>query len=304
MTMKAKPLSRKLLRAALVQRRPDDHKGTFGHALIVAGSKGMMGAAILATRAALRSGAGLVTLALPESLQGPAAAQVPEAMTIGLPESDGRLGPEAAEPLVALNKVKRFTVMAIGPGLSTYPGTGFFVTRVLKELPTPAVVDADALNNLADQPEGLLRKLLDRRKERIYTPHIGEMARCLGVSKNNVLRDREGCVRRLACEWKGVTLLKGKGSLISDGDLTLVNDSGGPGLAKGGSGDLLTGLIAGLWAQMIASQRVKGSLPILAAALGAYLHGRAGELAARDLTPWAMTSSDVLARFPAVFKRL
>ncbi len=300
-----KSLSRAEFRSALVRRVAQDHKGSFGHVLVVAGSRGMAGAALLCARSALRSGAGLVTLAVPGSLQAALAPRVPEALSLGLPESRGALSPEAAFRLAQAHRERGYTVLAIGPGLSQRPGTRRFLPLALSRLPLPAVLDADALNILSALG-GRARELLRRREPpSILTPHPGEMARLLGLESRQVQASREACVRRLALEWGVVALLKGHGSLVSKGSRTVINPTGGPGLAKGGSGDVLAGLIAGLWAQGLASPgRTQGDLPFLAAALGAWLHGKAGELAERELGPWAMTASDVILRLPEAFKAL
>lgn len=300
------PLRRSELRSALVLRKPDDHKGVFGHALIVGGSRGMAGAAILAARSALRSGAGLVTLAVPASLQGGVAGRVPEALTLGLAENAaGCLRPEGVSRLRHSHKEKGYTAMALGPGISRSPDTAKFVILALSALPLPAVVDADALNVLADQEPAGVRDLLRGRKAPcVFTPHPGEMGRCLRVKTPEALKDREASALRLARDWGGVAVLKGHKTLISSGSRTVVNATGGPGLAKGGTGDVLTGLIAGLWAQMLASGRVSGDLGFWAAALGCHLHGLAGDLAEKELSPWGMTARDVSDRLPEAFKRL
>lgn len=266
----------------------------------------MSGAAILTVRAALRSGAGLVTAAVPEGLHAALTTAAPEALTLALPESPGgQLRPEGMQRLRMALKERRYTVLAIGPGLSTHPETQKLVVHVLSSLPIPAVIDADALNLLAGQDQASVRQLMRERKQAsVVTPHPGEMARCLGIEKDEVLEDRQGAVEKLALEWKCTALLKGHRTLISDGKRTVCNATGGPGLAKGGSGDLLTGLIAGLWAQMLASGRVSEDEPFRAAALGAYLHGLAGDLAEKAKSPWAMTALDVLEQFPEAFKRL
>jgi ADP-dependent NAD(P)H-hydrate dehydratase / NAD(P)H-hydrate epimerase len=277
-----------------LKRRADDHKGRFGHVLLVAGSQGMVGAAILAARAALRSGSGLVTVALPASLQNAVAGHVPEAMTIGLPETKGFLKPEAVSKL---NVPGRYTVLALGPGLSTHPDTEKFVIHALSTLPLPAVIDADALNILARlHGDSVTRLMTGRRHPSIVTPHPGEMGRCLGLSANEVQNDRRGCAIRLSREWGSVVVLKGNRTVIADGDEIAVNATGGPGLAKGGTGDVLTGVIAGLWAQAPADA-------FDAAVLGCRLHGLAGDLAEKELTAWAMTAQSVIDFLPAAFKK-
>ena len=301
-----KALSKGELAGYLVAREPDDHKGVFGHVLIVAGSRGMAGAAVLAARAALRSGAGLVTAAVPLGVQRVVAAAAPEALTLGLAENpSGSLRPEGVSRLRAAHKESAYTVMAMGPGLSRHPDTAKFVVMALNSLPLPAVVDADALNLLAAQEPAGVRQLMQARREPcVFTPHPGEMSRCLGVDAARVRDDRAACAQRLARDWNGVALLKGRGTLIASGARTAVNPTGGPGLAKGGTGDVLCGLIAGLWAQMLASGRGRGDLAFWAAALGAWLHGRAGEIAQAERTAYAMTAQDVIASLPAAFQEL
>ncbi|MBI5209556.1 MAG: NAD(P)H-hydrate dehydratase [Elusimicrobia bacterium] len=320
-----KTLSRRELKKALVRRQPNDHKGTYGHLLVLAGSSGMAGAAILSARAALRSGVGLVTLGVPSCIQGVAAGAVPEALTLGLPDAGGGFRTEGIGRIKDSLAEKEYTALAIGPGLSTNPDTAKFVLHVLGSIPLPAVVDADALNNLALQDPVSVRQMLRGRGQgAVFTPHPGEMARCLHSSVPEVLKDREGSARRLAGDWKGVVVLKGHRSVITDGSSAVFNPTGGPGLAKGGAGDLLTGLIGGLWAQLLAAGAVEAggrasAAPLgkalaavgggagdafLAAALGAYVHGSAGDLAEKALTPWAVTPSDVLAHFAEAFKKL
>lgn len=298
------------LRRALIPRLPDDHKGVFGHALIVGGSRGMLGAPLLSTRAALRSGVGLVTLALPRSLQDAAAAAVPEALTLGLPESPtGSIESSALAVIQEALQSRRFTVVAIGPGLSLAPGAQEFVFSLLEGVSLPAVVDADALTALAGAAKRARELFAGRRSlPCVFTPHAGEMARCLGLHRTAaVLKNRGASAMKLAQDWRGVCLLKGRNSVVSDGRESAINATGGPSLSKGGSGDVLTGLLAGLWAQMIASGRFKGSpmeTAFGAAALGAHLHGMAGDLAGRALGAWSTTASDVIDNLPQAFKKL
>lgn len=300
-----KNVSRADLKKALVSREPSDHKGVFGHVLIVAGSRGMSGAAVMAVKAALRSGAGLVTAAIVSSIQSVVAAAAPEAVTLALEETaGGSLRPEAVARLKKAARERRFTTIALGPGLSVHPETAKAVLSILANLDLPAVIDADALNIMALQDSGGINQLMAARTApSVLTPHPGEMARCLRVSSSEVGRDREGCATRLARQWKATVLLKGHRTVISDGRRSIFNGTGGSGLAKGGSGDVLTGLIAGLWAQMISANRAAPD-PVLAAALGAHLHGLAGEFAEKAKTPWAMTAADVIDRFPDAFKSL
>ncbi len=304
--MSVKSLSKAELLEALVEREPDDHKGIFGHVLVVAGSKGMAGAAILAARGALRSGAGLVTVAVPAGVAATVAGAVPSAMTIALPENNaGTFRPEGVDRLTEYAKERRISVMAIGPGMTTHADAARFVLLALSGVQAPAVVDADALNNLAQQEiDGVIQMLKARKQPCVFTPHPAEAGRLLGMKKSEVEAQRLKCVEKLARSLGGVALLKGRKTLISTGPRTVANATGGPGLAKAGSGDVLTGLIAGLWSQMLASGRVTGDLPFKAATLGAWLHGAAGEAAAKELTDWAMTSSDIPNYLPHAFKAL
>lgn len=304
--MSVKALGKAELREGLVAREPDDHKGTYGHVLVVAGSRGMSGAAILTARGALRSGAGLVTVAAPAGAAAVIAGAVPSALTLALPEnSSGVFRPEGVDRLKEYAKERRVSVMAIGPGMTTHADAARFVLLALSGVPAAAVVDADALNNLAQQEnEGVVQMLKARRQPCVFTPHPAEAARLLGMKKSEVEAQRLKCVEKLARGLGGAALLKGRKTLISSGARTVANSTGGPGLAKGGSGDVLTGLIAGLWAQMLASGRVAGDLPFKAAALGAWLHGAAGDAAEKDLTPWAMASTDLVDYLPRAFKAL
>ncbi|MFI5346253.1 MAG: NAD(P)H-hydrate dehydratase [Elusimicrobiota bacterium] len=304
MTIKA--LTKAELREGLVERNADDHKGVYGHALIVAGSRGMSGAAILAARAALRSGAGLVTVAVPSGVAPIVAAAVPSAMTLPLPENvGGAFRPDGVERLKIYAKDRRVTAVAVGPGLTAHADAARFVLHALSGLALPAVVDADALNILAAQePEGVSQMLKGRKHPCIFTPHPTEMARILKSEKSDVEAQRVKSVERLAREWGGVALLKGHRTLISSGMRTAINATGGPALAKGGSGDVLTGLLVGLWTQALASGRVDGDLAFKCAALAAWLHGTAGDFVEREMTSWAATSEDLVDFLPKAFKAL
>jgi len=301
-----KALGKAELREGIVAREPGDHKGNFGHVLVVAGSRGMAGAAILAARGALRSGAGLVTVAVPGGIAATVAGAVPSAMTLALPEnSSGSFRPEGVDMVKEYAKERRVATMAIGPGLTTHADAARFVLLTLAGVPAAAVVDADALNNLAQQEiDGVVQMLRARKQPCVFTPHPAEAARLLGMKTSEVEAQRLKCVEKLARSLGGVALLKGRKTLISSGARTVVNNTGGPGLAKAGSGDVLTGLIAGLWSQMLASGRVSGDLPFKAAALGAWLHGAAGDAAEKELTAWAMTSTDLPDYLPNAFKAL
>lgn len=305
-----KRASMKTLRSWLPPRPADANKGRFGHVLIVAGSRGMTGAAVLAARGALRAGCGLVTVGLPESQQPIVACHLAEAMTLPLPEtSTGALRADAVGRLQASHQSRSYSVLALGPGLGTNAETARAVVGLLGSLSIPTVLDADAVNILALQSRSAVRILLDRRRvPHVFTPHPGEMARLLRTKIASIVRDREAAARLLCGELGGVCLLKGSRSVITDGRRVHVNTTGNPGLAKGGTGDVLTGVIAGIWSQRLGAEESKaeGSADdgFEAAALGAWLHGSAADFAVREKTARCLLAGDVIEALPSAFKKL
>lgn len=293
------------LRGWMLKRRPDAHKGDFGHVLIVAGSRGMVGAAILSARGALRSGAGLTTLAIPESQQGTAAAAVPEAMTLSLPEtSAGTLRRDAVGRILAAHSRHAFTVLAVGPGLTTNADTARAVIGLLGSVPLPAVLDADALNIFALEEQSEVRRLFQVRKfPHIITPHPGEAARLLRTKTASLSSDRVASAKLLASQFACVCLLKGRQTVVTDGTQVYVNSTGNPGLAKGGSGDVLTGVVAAIWAQRLKAEP-SGDTGFEAAVLGAYLHGYAADHAVKEKTTRSLLATDVAEALPWAFKKL
>ncbi len=276
----------------LAPRSAAAHKGDFGHVLLVAGSPGKAGAVILAARAAVRGGAGLVTAAVPEPILGVVDGGSLESMTLALPAGpEGGLGAGAFEAARSAADGKR--AVALGPGLGMAEETVAAVRRLARELPVPAVVDADALNALA----GRLGGLKERAAETVLTPHPGEMARLLGSSTAEVQADRVAASRRAAAESGAVVVLKGHRTLVADpGGGVWVNPTGNPGMASGGSGDVLTGLVAALLAQGYDARS--------AAQLGVYLHGSAGDLAAEAIATEALRAGDLIDHLPRAFDRL
>ena len=277
------------------------HKGSYGRVLVVAGSTGMTGAAALASEAALRAGAGLVTLATPKHLNPILEGLLPEVMTLPLPETEaGSLTVSATSAILEFAE-KTKSVLAIGPGLSQHPETVLFVHQLIREnreqeLGLRMVIDADGLNALA-QDRNIL-SLLDR--ETVLTPHPGEMARLTGASVSTLEKDRIHTAQQFASEHSLTLVFKGAPTVSADanGD-AWINSTGNPGMATGGMGDVLTGVIAGLMAQGIASET--------AAALGIYLHGLAGDIAAETLGMHGLIASDVLKAVPqaiASFEKL
>ncbi|MDR1309255.1 MAG: NAD(P)H-hydrate dehydratase, partial [Deltaproteobacteria bacterium] len=293
---KAPPMARLLdagLAAGLVPARPrSGHKGTFGHAVICGGSAGKTGALVLAALGAQRSGCGLVTAAHPASLGTVLEAKLTSAMTLGLPEgAPGHFGQGAAAGLAAIMEARE--ALALGPGLGLGAPARDMVLDLAVGLEKPLVLDADALTLLSADP-GLLARA---RGPRVLTPHPGEAARLLGLTVPEIQSDRPRAARELAARTGAAVILKGRHSLVAgpDGRL-LVNSSGGPVLATGGSGDLLTGLVAGLLAQ--------GTDPLGAAALGTFLHGLASDLAAERLVDRGLFPTEIQACLPEAWKTL
>lgn len=282
------------VRELLPPRPPEAHKGSFGRVLIVAGSVGMSGAASLASGAALRGGAGLVYLAAPAAICPALEAQLPEAITVPLPEiSPGLIDPEAAELL--LEKAGECNVLAVGPGLAPVQETAALLEQLLRRCPLPLVLDAGALGALALLPEAERGALLRAAPQPpLLTPHPGEMARLTGLGIDMVQRSRPELVRRFAREWRCILVLKGAQTVsASPAGEVYFNPTGGPALATAGTGDLLTGLIASLIAQ--------GMQPFDAAAAAAFIHGLAGDLLPEGR---GAVAGDILARFPVAFQRL
>ena len=264
-------------------RTDDAHKGECGRVLIVAGSRGMSGAACLAAKAALRGGAGLVTAAVPMGIVPIVAIYEPSYLTLPLPED--RHCRMSAGALIPLNKVLQSqTAFAIGPGLGQSAGILDLITELYTSSPVPLVVDADGLNTLAKRPYLLTRSAGDA--PRILTPHLGEFARLTGLDVAAIAKDRQHYSVEFARKHGVILLLKGKGTIITDGRRVAINATGNRGLATGGTGDVLTGLIASLLGQ--------GISPFDAAQLGAHIHGVAGDLAAKEFSEFGLIASDLL----------
>ncbi|MER3427392.1 MAG: bifunctional ADP-dependent NAD(P)H-hydrate dehydratase/NAD(P)H-hydrate epimerase [Pyrinomonas sp.] len=269
---------------------PGSYKNAHGHVLIIAGSRRFTGAAALTANAAMRAGAGLVTLAAPRSALGPIAARLlPEVITVPIAETEqGTIDGAAAKEIRAL--VERSTVIAIGPGLGAEPETGRLVRELASSVRLPMVIDADGLNALAPWPDGLRG---EDKAPRILTPHPGEMKRLIGANKDEELTDRVAVVREFAVAHALHLVLKGERALIASPDGSVfINPTGNAGLGRAGSGDTLTGIIAAFLAQEFAA---KESTPDTVAALNAalFIGGMAGDLAARTRGMRTMTASDV-----------
>ena len=273
-------------------REDESHKGTYGRVLIMAGSRGMAGAAALCGLGALRGGAGLVYLAVPEGIANTVSAVEPSYLTHPLHEDrDGRLAidPQAAS-LAALLEDKQ--ALGIGPGLGQTDAVAAVVVRLYRDFTGPAVFDADALNNLSQHRDVLSQP----GGPRVLTPHPGEFARLIDSDVKTVQADRETLAARFAHDHGVVLLLKGHGTIITDGKRLAVNETGNSGMATGGTGDVLTGLIAALLAQ--------GLGVFEAAHWGAHLHGLAGDLAAQDLSKPGLIASDMARYLTHAWKRV
>ncbi len=298
--MAAKRMKRVEEIPTLSPRPRDGHKGLFGHILIIGGSRGMIGAPALAGTAALRAGAGLVTLALPQSVQLASASICPCATSIPLPCDEG--GELANEAIAAAFKAaESCNVLAVGPGMAQGQVQRMLIQAVLEQ-EKPAVIDADGLNNLAQIDDWPAR----RRCPLILTPHPGEMARLTGKPTKQIQDDREIAAALAIAGWTAaaevteaknppplVLVLKGEGTIVTDGSQIYINDTGNPGMATGGTGDVLTGIISALLGQKLS--------PFDAAVLGVYLHGLAGDIAASDIGEVCLIASDLSDYLPDAF---
>lgn len=268
----------------LPDRNPWGHKGDFGKLLLLCGSRGYTGAAYFAAMGALRAGAGLVFLGVPESIYAIEAVKLNEPVVFPLPDEGGMLS-ETAVPEI-LNRLPKMDAVLIGPGLGQSDGTLAVVKAVLENAACPVVVDADGINVLRGHRD-ILR---GRSNPTILTPHAGEFTRLGGVIGN----DRMAAAMTLAGDLGCVVLLKGHETCVTDGQTLYVNPTGNPGMAVGGSGDVLAGIITALLGQ--------GLAPLEAAACGAWLHGAAGDLCAKALGQYGMLPTDMLNTLPRLLK--
>jgi len=269
------------------------HKGRYGHCLIIAGSTGKTGAAALSANTAVRAGAGLVTLAVPASLNPILEVKTTEAMTLPLEDAGkGHLG--EANLAAILEAACGKDAVALGPGISTTTDTAALVRRLVRECSVPLVLDADALNALADNVSILLQK---KSPAIVLTPHPGEMSRLTGLSIACIEEDRIAAARDFAIHYGVYLVLKGAGTIVAAPDGTIaINGSGNPGMASGGMGDVLTGIIVALIGQ--------GYSTLDACRLGVFLHGYAADLVAREKGEVGITASDVLERVPFAYKNI
>ena len=277
-------LNHELVLSLLPDRNPWGHKGNFGKLLLLCGSRGYTGAAFFAAMGALRSGAGLVFLGVPESIYGIEAVKLNEPVIFPLPDAGGRLSADAVPEI--LTRLPQMDAVLVGPGLGQSEGTLAVVRAVLENAQCPVVVDADGINVLSAHRD-LLR---GRKSPTILTPHDGEFARLGGI----IGEDRMAAAAALADDLGCVVLLKGHETCVTDGTDGYINPTGNPGMAVGGSGDVLAGVITALLGA--------GLPPLEAAACGAWLHGAAGDRCAAELGQYGMLPTDMLSALPRLMK--
>lgn len=277
------------IRKIIPKRKLDAHKGNFGHVFVLAGSLGLTGAAFLTSKAALLSGSGLVTLGIPESLNPIMEVKLTEVMTKPLAET--KTFTPSIKAFSQINKIlPEIDALAIGPGISRNPQTKKLVHKLLLSVAKPLVLDADGINALI----GKLNILNRLKSGLIITPHPGEMSRLLSISVNEIQNNRIKIAKDLAKKYNLVVVLKGYRTVVVASDAkTYINKTGNPGMASGGCGDVLTGVIASFLGQ--------GINPFEAAKLAVYLHGLAADFAAKERGKVSLIASDILNKLPKAF---
>lgn len=288
---------KKKFQKILPKRKPKSHKGDYGHVFILAGSVGLTGAAYLCSQAAILSGSGLVTLGIPKSLNPIMARKLTEVMTLPLPETG-----QQSLNIAAFKKIKDFAkkadVLAIGPGLSQNKQTQGLVRKVILKIDKPMVIDADGLNALVGHLDILHRKnakIPQRRKTLILTPHPGEMARLLSKKVSFVQKNRIKIAKEFAKKYNVILVLKGHKTVIANPKgVMYTNTTGNPGMATAGVGDILTGMISSFIGQRLE--------PFLATKLAVYIHGLAGDLAAKEKGQISLIATDLLKKLPEAIR--
>ena len=290
-------LAKKILSA----RRRSSHKGTFGHVYVVAGARGKSGAALMTGMAALRSGAGLVTVWLPRSVQRSAVGKFPELMTEWLPDTDEETSDRAGSERV-LDRLSEVETLVLGPGLTTHPSTRRLIWELVRQSPVPIVLDADGINAFIAPAEPLRN---ENGQPIIITPHPGELARLVGKSITEIQKNRFDAARDCAARYRCYVILKGFQTVIASpaGDV-YINNTGNPGMATGGTGDILSGMIGRFVAEWKIQTRNKKPANILEyLSTAVYLHGLAGDLAAEEEGMESLVATDLLTYLPKAFKR-
>jgi NAD(P)H-hydrate epimerase len=274
---------------AVSKRREDTHKGDYGRVAVIAGSTGMTGAAYLCSQAALISGCGLVNLAVPKSLY-----QIMGAKLIIDPQEETKEGAFSLKAYVGLSDlIKKANVVALGCGMTTHPQVKSLVKKLIKEVNIPLVIDADALNVIADE----VSLLNEAKKDVVVTPHPGEMARLCKSSSQDVQSQRITLAKKFSLKYNVITVLKGHQTVVVDKQGSVyVNTTGNPGMASAGVGDVLTGMIASFIAQGLETYG--------AAKLGVYLHGLSGDIAASKIGQVSLTATNVLEYIPEAIRKI
>lgn len=276
----------------LRKRKKDTHKGDYGHLFILAGSVGMSGAACLSAEAALRSGCGLATLGIPKSLNAIVERKLTEVITKPLAETKQKTLSEKALPVV-IALLKNKNAVAIGPGLTQHKQVKKLILNLLGKLKIPTVLDADALNIVADK----LSILKKAKAPLILTPHPGEMSKLIKVKTKNIQNNRKKVASEFAKKHNVTIVLKGHNTVIANAKGKVhINKTGNPGMATAGSGDVLTGIIGSFLAQ--------GMSPFKAAKIGTYIHGLAGDLAAKEIGEISLVAGDILKKVPQAIKKI
>jgi ADP-dependent NAD(P)H-hydrate dehydratase / NAD(P)H-hydrate epimerase len=273
----------------LLNRKADSHKYDYGYVLVIGGSPGLVGAPCLCAQAALKIGAGLVRAAVPKSLNSIFEMNLLEVMTLPVADKGGYFCERSFDAIKPL--LGKIDVLAIGCGASVNKETQSFLRKIVQTVDKPMVVDADALTALA----GHMMTLEKRRASNVVlTPHVGEFSRMTGVDNNRIINQRKELVKKFALRYNLTLVLKGDHTLVSDGKAFFENSTGNPAMAKAGTGDVLSGMIAGLMAQ--------GLSGFDAARLGVYLHGLSGDLAAKAKTEMCLLASDIIDYLPEAIK--
>jgi len=275
----------------LIKRKPDTHKGDYGYVFVLGGSPGLTGAVTLCANSALRIGAGLVRVGVPESLSSVLAVKLTEATILALKEDRGYLSLQAFGEILKL--LERVDAIALGGGAHQTPSVRSLLLRVIKEIDKPMVIDADGLNALSTD----LNVLKERKpKNIVLTPHLVEFSRLTKLTIEEIKEKRKDLVKKFAFKYNLTLVLKGNRTLISDGKALFENNTGNPGMATAGCGDVLTGIIAGLMAQ--------GLDALTAARFGVYVHGLSGDLAAKEKTETCLIASDIIEYLPKAMKKI
>ncbi|MCK9615246.1 MAG: NAD(P)H-hydrate dehydratase [Candidatus Omnitrophica bacterium] len=275
----------------LIKRKLDTYKGDYGYVFVLGGSPGLTGAVSLCANAALRMGAGLVRAAVPASLGNILSTKLTEATSLFLNEENGYLSEKGFQQITDL--LERIDVVALGGGASQAPCAQKLLLKVIKNVDKPMVIDADALNAIST----VLTVLKERKSKNIVlTPHLAEFSRLTGLTLKAIKAKRKELVKEFAFKYNLTLILKGNRTLVSNGKTLFENNTGNPGMATAGCGDVLTGIIVGLMAQ--------GIDVLTAAKFGVYIHGLAGDLAAKDKTETCLIASDIIEYLPKAVKRL